>query len=57
MFDLIFPLFVDVKAIRKDVDAGMNKAATQLASKQSVAELALLWVKEELRKNRSKIEY
>lgn len=53
MFDLIFPLFVDVKEITKDIDAGMNTSVTDLASKQTLAELAVLWVKEELRRRRS----
>ena len=45
MFDLIFPLFVDVEAIRKDIDSGLATTADDLTNKQTLAEIALLWVK------------
>ena len=53
MFDLIFPLFVDVEAIRKDIDSGLKTTADDLTNKQTLAEIALLWVKEELRRRRA----
>ena len=53
MFDLIFPLFVDVEEIRKDIDSGLATTVDDLANKQTLAEITLLWVKEELRRRRS----
>ena len=41
MFDLIFPLFVDVEEIRKDIDSGLATTADDLANKQTLAEIAL----------------
>ena len=55
MFDLIFPLFVDVEEIRKDIDSGLATTADDLTNKQTLAEIALLWVKEELRRRRRTI--
>ena len=41
MFDLIFPLFVDVEAIHKDIDSGLATTADDLTNKQTLAEIAL----------------
>lgn len=41
MFDLIFPLFVDVEEIRKDIDSGLATTADDLTNKQTLAEIAL----------------
>ena len=53
MFDLIFPLFVDVEEVRKAIDSGLATTADDLTNKQTLAEIALLWVKEELRRRRT----
>lgn len=53
MFDLIFPLFVDVEEVRKTIDSGLATTADDLTNKQTLAEIALLWVKEELRRRRT----
>lgn len=53
MFDLIFPLFVDVEEVRKGIDSGLATTADDLTNKQTLAEIALLWVKEELRRRRT----
>ncbi len=55
MFDLIFPLFVDVEAIRKDIDSGLKATADDLTNKSTLAEVAVLWLKEELRRRRRTI--
>lgn len=41
MFDLIFPLFVDVEEIRKDIDSGLATTADDLTNKQTLAEIDL----------------
>lgn len=53
MIDLFLPLFVDVKEIRKQIDCGMDKSAEELTSKTTLAHVALMWVKEELRRRRA----